>query len=89
MALPSSAIISSTRGLGRSLVRAISSSTSAPAPPASPAGQVAADKAPEVEKPMFDYKDALNLECRLTEEEVRSLYLCPGKYCVYYSILYR
>jgi len=70
MALPSSAIISSTRGLGRSLVRAISSSTSAPAPPASPAGQVAADKAPEVEKPMFDYKDALNLECRLTEEEV-------------------
>jgi len=70
MALPSSAIISSTRSLGRSLVRAISSSTSAPAPPASPAGQVAADKAAEVEKPMFDYKDALNLECRLTEEEV-------------------
>lgn len=70
MALPSSAIISSTRSLGRSLVRAISSSTSAPAPPASPAGQVAADKAVEVEKPMFDYKDALNLECRLTEEEV-------------------
>merc|ERR1711970_112086 len=45
--------------------RSIASTTSAPSPPAEP--KPAKAFAP---KPLFDFKDALNLECRLTEEEI-------------------
>merc|ERR1711974_321037 len=45
--------------------RSIASTTSTPSPPAEP--KPAKAFAP---KPLFDFKDALNLECRLTEEEI-------------------
>merc|ERR550534_2987730 len=39
--------------------------SSAPSPPAEPKPAKASEP-----KPLFDFKDALNLECRLTEEEI-------------------
>merc|ERR1711887_251817 len=61
MALASNAISKVVRAGCRS----IASTTSASSPPAEP------KPAKKFEpKPMFDFKDALNLECRLTEEEI-------------------
>merc|ERR1712088_211825 len=61
MALASNAISKVVRAGCRS----IASSTSAPSPPAEPKPAKAFEP-----KPLFDFKDALNLECRLTEEEI-------------------
>merc|ERR1711971_939123 len=61
MALASNAISKVVRAGCRS----IASTTSASSPPAEP------KPAKKFEpKPLFDFKDALNLECRLTEEEI-------------------
>ena len=55
------------RSLGSGLTRSISStsSTTGSAAVATKTASAAANK----EKTEFNYKDALNLECRLTEEE--------------------
>jgi len=49
------------------LTRSITSTTTTSQ---SAAAAAALTKAPAIEKPEFNYKDALNLECRLTEEEI-------------------
>ena len=61
MALASNAISKVVRAGCRS----IASTTSASSPPAEPKPAKAVEP-----KPLFDFKDALNLECRLTEEEI-------------------
>merc|ERR1719154_86359 len=52
------------------MTRAISSSSSSTQSAAPAAAKVTSASAPAKEKVEFDYKDALNLECRLSEEEV-------------------
>merc|ERR1712106_411972 len=60
-------IFKTVRSLGPQLTRSIASTTTTSQ---SAAAAAAAASAPAKEKLEFDYKDALNLECRLTEEEV-------------------
>ena len=64
-------VIKSLRGLAPSLSRAISSTPSSTQSAAAATAKVASTPAPAKEKVEFNYKDALNLECRLSEEEVR------------------
>ena len=66
-------VIKSLRGLAPSMSRAISSTTSSTQSAAAATAKVASAPAPAKEKVEFNYKDALNLECRLSEEEVRNL----------------
>ena len=61
-------VIKSLRGLAPSMSRAISSTVSSTQSAAAATATAAAPAAKE--KVEFNYKDALNLECRLTEEEV-------------------
>lgn len=63
-------VIKSLRSLAPSMTRAISSSSSSTQSAAPAAAKVTSAPAPAKEKVEFDYKDALNLECRLSEEEV-------------------
>ena len=65
-------VIKSLRSLAPSMSRAISSTTSSTQSAAPATAKVAASPAPAKDKVEFNYKDALNLECRLTEEEVRA-----------------
>jgi len=60
-------ILKTARSVAPQLTRSITS-TSTTSQSAAAAAAVA--KAPAIEKPEFNYKDALNLECRLTEEEI-------------------
>ena len=64
-------VIKSLRSLAPSMTRAISSTSSSTQSAAPAAAKVASAPAPAKEKVEFNYKDALNLECRLSEEEVR------------------
>ena len=66
-------MIKSLRGLAPSMSRAISSTTSSTQSAAAATAKVASAPAPAKEKVEFNYKDALNLECRLSEEEVGNL----------------
>ena len=67
-------VIKSLRSLAPSMTRAISSTSSSTQSVAPAAAKVTS--APAKEKIEFNYKDALNLECRLSEEEV--IFLIPG-----------
>jgi len=60
-------ILKTARSVAPQLTRSITSTTTTSQ---SAAAAAAVIKAPAVEKPEFNYKDALNLECRLTEEEI-------------------
>jgi len=60
-------ILKTARSVAPQLTRSITSTTTTSQ---SAAAAAALTKAPAVEKPEFNYKDALNLECRLTEEEI-------------------
>jgi len=60
-------ILKTARSVAPQLTRSITSTTTTSQ---SAAAAAAVTKAPAVEKPEFNYKDALNLECRLTEEEI-------------------
>jgi len=60
-------ILKTARSVAPQLTRSITSTTTTSQ---SAAAAAAVAKAPAVEKPEFNYKDALNLECRLTEEEI-------------------
>ena len=66
-------VIKSLRGLAPSLSRAISSTPSSTQSAAAATAKVTSTPAPAKEKVEFNYKDALNLECRLSEEEVREI----------------
>ena len=59
----------SLRTLGSGLSRSISSTSSTTQSAAAAAKTTASTATSAVEKPEFNYKDALNLECRLSEEE--------------------
>jgi len=60
-------ILKTARSVAPQLTRSITSTTTTSQ---SAAAAAALTKAPAIEKPEFNYKDALNLECRLTEEEI-------------------
>jgi len=68
MAATTGSVLKSLRCLGLAPMRSISSSTSSTQSAAAATATAAAPAAKE--KVEFNYKDALNLECRLTEEEV-------------------
>ena len=68
MAATTGSVLKSLRCLGLAPMRSISSSTSSTQSAAAATATVAAPAAKE--KVEFNYKDALNLECRLTEEEI-------------------
>ena len=65
----SGSVLKSLRTLGSGLSRSISSTSSTTQSAAVAAKTTASTATAAVEKPEFNYKDALNLECRLTEEE--------------------
>jgi len=56
--------------VARTVVPQISRSVSTQTPNQAAAANVAAKVASSVDKPSFDYTDALNLECRLTDDEI-------------------
>jgi len=60
-------ILKTARSVAPQLTRSITSTSTTSQ---SAAAAAAVEKAPAIEKPEFNYKDALNLECRLTEEEI-------------------
>ena len=66
-------VIKSLRSLAPSMTRAISSTSSSTQSAAPATAKVTSAPGPAKEKVEFNYKDALNLECRLSEEEVSFL----------------